>query len=267
MVLANPHQVRVIAETRCKTDRRDATALARLLRAGWIPKVYVSSPEDRLRKQLWRERIWLKRMETRLKNRIRHLLTHQHVNIPDYSDLFGVAGMTFLQQLQLPDSAGRILQTQLKLLGTYQEQIRQMQSWAQEATSTMPLVRFLKTLPGFGDILAPIAVLEIGDMTRFPNAGSFAAYCGLVPSVSSSGGLTFRGGIGKVGNHWLKWAFVEAAWTAMRSMPELRARFTRIKTRRGANVAAIACARHLAEIAFVLLRDKRPYEVRPLVYA
>src|SRR5207248_2198590 len=70
IVLANPLQVRLIAETRCKTDRRDALTLARLLRVGWIPKVHVGDTLTRLQKQLWRERIWLVRMQTRLKNRI-----------------------------------------------------------------------------------------------------------------------------------------------------------------------------------------------------
>jgi transposase len=266
MILANPSQVRVIAETRCKTDRRDAMALARLLRVGWIPRVYVGSPETRAQKHLWRERVWMVRMQTRLKNRIRRLLDHHHVEIPDYSDLFGVAGRNYLEALKLPGNAQKILEVELKLLSTYQEQIRDVQRWAAEATQGLPNVTYLKSLPGFGEVLAPIAALEIGDIHRFRNAASLASYCGLVPSVSSSGGITWRGGIGQSGNHWLKWVFVEAAWCGMRAMPELRARFSRIKARRGTNIAAVACARRLSEIAFALLKHQRCFEVRTLVH-
>lgn len=267
VVLANPRQVRVIAETRCKTDRRDALALARLLRAGWIPQVYVGSLESRAQKQLWRERIWMVGMQTRLKNRIRRLLDHYHVTLPAFSDLFGVAGMRFLQALELPGNAHKILKAELSLLITYQEQIGQIQGWARQATIDLPAVRYLRSLPGLGDVLAPIAALEIGDINRFPEAGSLSAYCGLVPSVSSSGGLTFRGRTGHSGNHWLKWVFIEAAWSALRTMPELQQRFIRIKSRRGANVAVVACARRLCEIAFVLLKQQRCFEVRSLVHA
>lgn len=267
MVLANPMQVRVIAETRCKTDKRDALALARLLRAGWIPKVYVGDAESRVKKQLWRERIWLVRMQVRLKNRIRRLLDHHHVQIPDYSDLFGVAGRTFLEALILPGHAQVLLKTELALLSSYQTHIRQIQMCATEVTRDLPAVRYLESIPGFGEIFAPIAALEIGDIARFPSASRFASYCGLVPSVSSSGGFTYRGSTGHSGNHWLKWVFVEAAWAAIRTMPGLRLRFQRIKIRRGAHVAIVACARHLSEIAYSLLKHQRCYETRSLVVA
>jgi transposase len=267
VVLANPLQVRVIAETRCKTDRRDAVALARLLRAGWIPKVYVGSREDRLRKQLWRERVWLVRMQVRLKSRIRRLLVNHHVDIPEVSDLFGKAGMTFLGALRLPGWAQKILETEMKLLNVYQEQIRTIQKEAVLATSSMPAVEYLKSLPGLGEVLAPIAALEIGDIRRFRHAGSFASYCGLAPSVHASGGVAWHGTTQHSGNHWLKWVFVEAAWVAIRSMPDLRQRFDRVKQRRGVHVAIVACARHLSEIAFALLKHQHSYHPRPLVYA
>jgi len=267
MVLANPMQVRVIAETRCKTDRRDALALARLLRAGWIPRVHVGDAENRAKKQIWRERIWLVRMQVRLKNRIRRLLDHHHVDIPEYSDLFGVNGRAFLQALELPELGQKILKSELALLASYQTQIKEIQSAAIEATQTMPMRRYLESLPGFGVIFAPIAALEIGDIGRFRNAAALSSYCGLVPSVSSSGGLTYRGSTGHSGNHWLKWVFIEAAWSAMRTMPELKIRFQRLKDRRGANVAVVACARHLCEIAFSLLKHQRCFEVRTLVHA
>lgn len=267
IVLANPMQVRVIAETRCKTDRRDALALARLLRAGWIPKVYVGNAQDRAKKQIWRERIWQVRMQVKLKNRIRRLLDHHHVAIPDYSDLFGVRGRAFLQAIELPELAQKILRSQLMLLSSYQSQIKEIQAVAVEATQSMPAVHYLESLPGFGTVFAPVAALEIGDIQRFRSAAALSAYCGLVPSVSSSGGLTYRGSIGRSGNHWLKWVFIEAAWSAMRTMPELQIKFTRIKCRRGANIAIVACARHLCEITFSLLKHRRFFETRSLVYA
>jgi transposase len=260
-------QVRVIAETRCKTDRRDAMALARLLRAGWIPKVYVGDAESRARKQIWRERIWMVRMQVRLKNRIRRLLDHHHIDIPDYSDLFAVSGKKFLQTLELPGLAQKILQSELTLLASYQAQIKEIQTAAVEATQHLPMVKYLESLPGFGVIFSPIAALEIGEISRFRNAAALSSYCGLVPSVSSSGGLTYRGSIGHSGNHWLKWVFIEAAWSALRTMPELKIRFQRIKDRRGSNVAIVACARHLCEIAYALLKHQRYFEPRVLVYA
>jgi transposase len=64
------------------------------LRGGLIPEVYVPSAEIRAQKMLWRERIWLVRMHVRLKNRIHRLLNHYHIEVPEFSDLFGAAGRT-----------------------------------------------------------------------------------------------------------------------------------------------------------------------------
>jgi transposase len=267
MRLANPMQVRVIAQTRCKTDRRDALALARLLRVGWIPEVYVGSPESRLQKQLWRERVWLVRMQVRLKNRIRRLLDHHHVSLPDYSDLFGVGGRRFLESLSLEGSAQKILRCQLALLTQYQLHIKDIQAAAIQATANLTNVRYLESIPGFGAVFAPIAALEIGAIERFASASALASYCGLVPSVSSSGGITYRGSTHHSGNHWLKWVFIEAAWSALRTMPELKMRFHRLRLRRGSQIAITACARHLCEIAFALLKHQRFFVDRSLVHA
>ena len=119
MSVANPSAVRAIAEAKIKTDKIDARMLASLLRVGLIPEVYVPSEEVRAQKMLWRERVWLVRMTTRLKNRIHRLLTHYHVTVPEFTDLFGAAGRRFLEELQLPEPGNRILKAQLKILQSY----------------------------------------------------------------------------------------------------------------------------------------------------
>src|SRR5262249_17979176 len=155
----------------------------------------------------------------------------------------------------------------LTLLKTYREQIRHLEEEAQRASQNLPAMRYLASLPGFGKILAPIAALGIGQIDRFPNAGSLASYWGLVTSIRSSGGITHRGPVGYSGNHWLKWVFVEAAWGAVRSEPEFKKRFDRLKKRRGAQIAIVACARHLCEVAYALLKHQRCFQTQLLVYA
>ena len=116
-------------------------------------------------------------------------------------------------------------------------------------------------------MFAPIVALEIDDPSRFANPGKLASYCGLVPSLYSSGGKSWQGGIGKEGNHWLKWAFIEAAWAAIRSSQYFRLVYQRLRQRKTAQVAIIACARRLCEIAYHLLKERRCYEERPFRYA
>lgn len=267
MIVANPSAVRAIAEAKIKTDKIDARMLASLLRVGLIPEVYVPTEEVRAQKMLWRERIWLVRMHVRLKNRIHRLLNHYHIEVPEFSDLFGAAGRRFLEELKLPEPGNRILNAQLKLLQSYRLQIEEVQRWAVKASQEHPNRAYLESLPGFGKVFAPIVALEIDDPKRFANPGKLASYCGLVPSLYSSGGKSWQGGIGKEGNHWLTWAFIEAAWAAIRSSAYFRVVYQRLRQRKTAQVSIIACARRLCEIAYHLLKERRCYEERPYRYA
>lgn len=264
MIVAHPMKVRAIAEAKIKTDTIDARMLAQLLRGDLIPAVYVPGAEVRTQKMVWRERIWLVRMSARLKCRVHQLLAHHHVTVPEYSDLFGTSGRRFLEQVELPEQARRILNAQLKLLDCYKALIKEVQRLACEATEHHPYRAYLESLPGFGKVFAPIVALEIDDPSRFAHPGKLASYCGLVPSLYSSGGKSWHGGIGKQGNHWLKWAFIEGAWGAIRTSPYFRLMYQRLRRRKTAAVAIVACARRLCEIAWQLMRQRRFYEERPL---
>jgi len=60
----------------------------------------------------------------------------------------------------------------------------------------------------------------------------------------------------------LRWAFIEAVTPAIRVSPELRSYYERIKGRKGAKDARVATARKLAEIAWHVWTEERPYEMR-----
>ena len=267
MILAHPLMVRAIAAAKIKTDKVDARMLAQLLRANLIPQAYVRSPEVREQRRLWRERIWLVRMRTRLKNRIKRLLTVHNVATPDVSDLFGVAGRKFLTAVELPPTMRRTLNAQLKLLEIYNEQIKEAQGWAAEASAGHPYVSYLETIPGLGKVFAPIVALEIDNIDRFANAGRLASYSCLVPRLYQSSETTRFGSIGRQGNVWLKWVFVEAAWVAVSSSPYFQAQYLRLRRMKGPQIAIIACARKLSEVAFHVLKEQRPYQERAIAYA
>jgi transposase len=267
MVIANPMQVRAIAEAKIKNDSIDARMLAQLLRGDLIPAIYVPKEDIRGQKMLWRERVHLVRMQTRLKNRIHRLLTHYHVTIPELNDIFGSTCRKFLSQVQLPHPGNKILSSEIKLLENYRAQIKEVQCWAEEATKNHPYRSYLESLPGFGKTFAPIAALEIDSLERFSEPGKLASYSGLVPSLYSSGGKSWQGGVGKRGNHWLKWVFVEAAWTAVRCSPSFRLQYQRLRQRKIPQVAILACARRLCTIAYHVIKERRNYEERSLTYA
>src|SRR5689334_16731783 len=68
--LAHPLKVKAIAEAKIKTDKIDAKVLAHLLRTDLLPEAYVASPEAREVRSVLRQRMFVVRLRTMVKNRM-----------------------------------------------------------------------------------------------------------------------------------------------------------------------------------------------------
>jgi transposase len=92
VVVANPRQIRLIAEARIKTDVINAGVLARLYASGFLPEVWI--PDEYtlgLRRQVAR-RNQIVRQRARLKT-IAQSILHAHLVPPcPHADLFGPEG-------------------------------------------------------------------------------------------------------------------------------------------------------------------------------
>ena len=263
VTLAHSLKVRAIAEAKIKTDTIDSHTLAQLLRDDLIPAAYIPGKETRSFKEMIRQRIFLVRMRTRLKNRIHVLLDRRHVPPPPITDMFGKGGTAYLKKLNLSGVDGEILRENLELLKAFDTLITESEQEIKRFMGDDPRVTLLRSIPGLGPILAVVVALEIDNVSRFGAAPKLAAYAGLVPSTYASGGKVFHGHLLHTSNKWLRWAFVEAAWVAMRSSPYCRSYFESRKRHKGPHVAVIALARRLSEIVWHVLNEKRAYEERP----
>jgi transposase len=263
VTLAHSLKVRAIAEAKIKTDTIDSNTLAQLLRVDLIPAAYIPGKETRSFKEMIRQRLFLVRMRTRLKNRIHVLLDRRHVPPPPVTDVFGKGGIAYLRKLRLPGIDGEILRENLKLLETFDTLIKEAELEIKRLLENDPRVTLLRSIPGLGPILAVVVALEIDDISRFAASPKLAAYAGLVPSTYASGGKVFHGHLLHMSNKWLRWALVEASWVAMRSSPYCRSYFENRKRHKGPHVAIIALARRLSEIIWCVLNEKRAYEERP----
>jgi transposase len=65
-----------------------------------------------------------------------------------------------------------------------------------------------------------VVVVEIGDFRRFPNAGAFMSYRGLVPSEYSRGKRRNPGWLTKAGNGHIRKLLMESAWHYPRPVKE-----------------------------------------------
>ncbi len=262
-ILANPVKMRTIAETFVKTDKIDAWAHLKILKAGLTPVVHVPVKEVRNQKNLLRQRMWLVKFKTMIKNRIHTVLDRNHLTTPDQTDLFGTHGRAWMNGLALGHPDQELLTADLELFDDVQSHIKETEKWIDSTLKPNPNIPILQSLPGVGKILAALMALEIDTAERFPSASKLCAYSGLVNSTYSSADKTRHGGLIPACNRHLRYAFIEAAWTAVRVSPYFQAYFKRLKFRIGGRDAIGAVARKLCEITFFCLRQKRPYVEKP----
>jgi transposase len=262
VTLAHPAKVRVIAEAKVKTDRIDSRMLAQLLRADLIPTAYVPGRVTQEQRRKLRQRMFLVRLRTMLKNRI-HILLDRHPELSataqSFSDLFGKAGRAWLAQVLVPGMDEELLREDLELLQFIEQRIKASDGWVAQLAETDARAKLLATLPGIGNFLSVLLAVEIDDVGRFCRAQKLCAYAGLVPSTYASGGYVHHGRITKQGNKWMRWACIEAVYPALRKDPALAVIYERLKAAKGANVAKVAVAKRLLTIAYRLLTEKRPY--------
>lgn len=212
-------------------------------------------------------RMALVRMRTMLKNRIHATLAKYAIQITEVSDIFGVQGRKLLKARlgELPPYTRGSVEAQLELLDQVEERIKLCEKQIEEVIEKTHAMRLLMSLPGVGPILAIVIALEIGKIGRFPRAQNLASYAGTVPRIKESGGKIRFGKVRPDVNRYLKWAFIEAAQSAVLHQSRCSERhvvllYKRIKTRRGHGKAVVAVARHLAEASYWMLTKNEPYK-------
>jgi transposase len=249
-----------------KTDKLDARGLNRLQRAGTLPTVWIPPGELRDQRDLPRTRMVLVRQRTQLKNRIHATLAKYALPCDEVSDLFGTRGVALLRQHleALPSHTAFATGQLLEQVQTLDRQVRAFEQRMRAAFKPTPAIDLLMTLPGVGFILAVVIALEVGDVTRFPDAERLASYAGTTPRVRASGGKIRYGALRPDVNRYLKWAFVEAANVTNLQRGRYPGRhvtrlYERIARRKGHPKAIGAVARHLAEATYWILRKQEVY--------
>lgn len=257
--LVNPYRTKLIAQSRCKTDKVDSRILMELLAIGFLPTCYQPTPGERQLREKLRWRAHLVRLATRTKLQIHSVLDKENLGTTIPNQLFSAEGRGFLNQVQLSPARQQLLQQQLEMLEYFESLVRAEDSWSRKTAKAMPEAQLLMTIPGIGDLTALLIVAELGDIERFKSTSQVASYVGLVPTIRSSADTRWIGTITKQGSSHLRWMLVQCAWQAIRISLPLRMHFASVSKRCGKNAAIISVARKLIQIAYRVLKDKKEF--------
>ena len=228
-----------------KTDRLDARRLADALRRESVVSIYVPPPAIREQRELARHRLMLTQMRTRVLQRMRALRLRQGLGDPPTKRLRSAAGQAWLDALELPSQAHRVLITLRQIERDLCAQLAPVEADIAREASADPIVQRLQQVHGIGPVLGLMLRAEIGDIRRFPTPAHLASYAGVVPQVDSSASRTHYGRITKDGSPWLRWALVAVGVQTLRRQ-DPRGRWGRkLAVRKGAMKAHVALAREM----------------------
>jgi transposase len=262
VVLAHTLGLHFISKAKVKTDRRDAFSLAKLLLAGVIPQAYIYPVETRPVRDLLRRRAHLVQARAGAYGGLRRLLLREGILSSKKSELQGADEADLERWFEHPLVRLRASQ-ELKRIELYTEQITEMESTIVALARQEPAYQRLQKLPGVGQIIALSILYEVGEISRFVNVKVFSSYCRVVMGVAQSGQVTRRGRGSKQGNHYLKWAFSQAAVHAVQFHPRVRRYYERQMKRhpgRGQKLVVYNIIAHkLAQAAFHILKKECEY--------
>lgn len=293
LILCNAKHVRALPGE--KSDNKDGKRLASYLRHGLIRPSFVPPRDIRELRDLIRYRKKLLANGSSERNRIQKVLEDANIKLGSVlTDVFGVSGQRMLQALIEQPSVdvdavvglahwslepkiealkqaldGRItahhrfmIDLSLDHMQYIEKQILQLDTEInRHLASYQEELLLLQTIPGIGPITSATVLSEIGpDVSGFDDDGKLSSWSGICPGNNESAGKTFNTRTRK-GNKHLVSALVEGAWAASRTRNSpFKARYHRIKARRGSQRAIVAVAHQLLRTIYVVLKTRKPYQ-------
>jgi transposase len=245
-----------------KNDAADARAIWTAVQQPGIKAVAVKSEGQQAVLALHRMRAQLVKFRTAQVNGLRGLLAEYGEVLPQ-----GRAGIRrdvpgALERVaeRLPAMVIETLREQYARVGELDEQVqrieRRLQQWHRQDEAS----RRLAEIPGVGVLGATAALATIGDAQVFRSGREFAAWLGLVPRQSGTGGRVRLLGISKRGDPYLRTVLIHGARAVMthsKAPPEWA---RQVAERRPKNVAIVALANKMARTIWALLAHQREYE-------
>jgi transposase len=214
---------------RVKTDRRDARRLALLFRAGQLSAVRIPTAGEEAVRDLCRARADMVIDRTRARHRLGKFLL-RHGRVWRGGDNWTLRHQAWMRAQRFEERAlNETLAHYQATLTAREAAVDAIEADLAQWYDREPFadaVHRLGAYRGVTELGGLTLASEVCDWRRFPTAGMFMAFTGLIPSEDSSGERTRRGGITHAGNTHLRTQLVEAAW-AYKAKPQVGATLRR----------------------------------------
>jgi len=245
-----------------KTDAADAKAIWTAAQQPGMRTVAVKTEEQQAVLALHRMRTALVKSRTAQVNQLRGLLYEFGIvlqggrqaglaQIRDrMAELETVVPVMLFDAMK--DQLGRIRQLDLDLHGIE----RRIAEWKKQEVGC----RAIADIPGIGLLTATALVATMGKAAAFRSGREFAAFVGLVPKQSGTGGKVRLGNISKRGDPYLRTLLIHGARAVLFAAKEKGAWADSLLQRRPIHVAVVALANKMARTAWAILAHGEKYD-------
>lgn len=245
-----------------KSDEIDAHAIWKAVRQGDTKPVAIKTEAQQAVLALHRMRSQLVKMRTMQINELRGLLT-------EYGEVFGrgraplARGIAAaLQRLseRLAQVVVDSLLAQWQRIGQLDEQVADMEARLKALYRHDAAAQRIAQIPGVGLLTATAVSASMGQASAFRSAREFAAWLGLVPAHTGTGGRTRMLGLSKRGDTYLRTLLIHGARSVLTHQKNPDEWVLELTRRRPRNVAVVAMANKTARTIWALLRYERDYD-------
>lgn len=251
---------------RGKTDAADAEAICEAVTRPTMRFVPIKSREQQASLSMHRTRDLLVKQRTQLVNMMRGLLAEFGIDIPQGLER---ALLTARQVVDgaVPDVPAAAA-TIVAMLATQALETHARLGEIDRALVAMQrgndVARRLSTIPGIGPVGATAFAAAVTDPGQFRSGRQFAAWLGLTPLQSSSGGKDRLGRITKMGDKYLRKLLVVGATSLVRRArhkPDTAdQRLVALLARKPVRVATVAMANKMARIIWAVMLRGEVYQ-------
>jgi transposase len=264
---------------RNKNDAADAAAICEAVGRPSMRFVPVRSVENQAQLMRHRTRELLAGNRTRLLNALRGNLAEIGIVAPQgvqhayaLKRLLG-EGIDENGEIVVADCVREALAPLLRQIDAIDAEMAVIDDEIEALVKADDKARRLMTIPGVGPITASAIVATVQETGAFANGREFAAFLGLTPRQSSSGGKERLGRISKMGDRYLRKLLVVGACATLIHRKghhdALRVWADQLLARKGVKykfkLTAVALANKVARIVFALLTRGGTYIERPVV--
>jgi transposase len=248
-----------------KTDRVDASKIARELSKGSLTALYIPTVEDEAFRILVRRRYQIVKEKTRIKNQIKSLLYYNGINLPEKDEIthWSNSFIKYIAELPIRKELTKItLDQMLEQLRYYREQLtailRQIRNSVKEDPRALRIISLLDSVPGVGFILAVIIYSELMDISRFRRFDHLCSYVGLAPDTDSSGLTEKIKGLTRRQKTILRSMLIEASWCAIRKDDALLKKYSALvsKGKKSQKAIIIIAKKLLSRIMHVWQKEE-----------